>query len=107
MADRTEVGGLVSRLDLGWTLEYLAWWPDTFRGSFRILFLLALDKGTPYTDQSSRHLATLFQLHLGGTSVPFGERLDALEELVNDEDSDAARILAIDCLGAALTSSEL
>ncbi len=105
--NRSQLASLGSRLDLGWTLEYLAWWPDTFHGALGVLFWLAIDKVPGYTDQSVRHLTTLFQLHLGGTSVPFSQRLDALQEIVAAENSDAAKSVGCECLATSLTSHEV
>jgi len=84
-----------------WALEKLAWLPETFFGAGRVLLALADAENESYANNATGIWTGLFQVHLGGTAVPFFERLDLLDEALTSE-SVEKQLLAVKAIDQAL-----
>ena len=104
---RGNLKAFTKRRDAVWTLEYLLWFPDTFEEATRALFLLALAETEEGIANNARGILTgVLRVMLGGTSVGYDRRLAVFEGLVQEEDSDEARVLMLDALGHAFGQHE-
>ncbi|MDP3177010.1 MAG: hypothetical protein Q8M76_03830, partial [Spirochaetaceae bacterium] len=65
-----------------WTLTKLAWMPLAFFDATHALALLAESEGEGLSDGATSEFVGKFKLGLGGTAVPYLERLDVLDGLV-------------------------
>ncbi len=93
------------RREIVWTLEKLAWLPETFFGAARILLALAEAENESFANNATGIWAGLFRTHLGGTAVPAIERHKLIKETMESE-SVERRILAIKGIDAALSVHE-
>lgn len=84
-----------------WALEKLAWLPETFFGAARVLLALAEVENESYANNATGIWTGLFRVHLGGTAVPFFERLALLDEALAS-DSVERQLLAVKAIGQAL-----
>jgi hypothetical protein len=67
------------RRQLVWALQHLLWFRASFERAADSLLTLAVTENEPYANNATGVLIGAFQLLLGGTEVPFGERLAWLE----------------------------
>jgi hypothetical protein len=58
------------------TLEFLLWFPETFRTAAEVLLDLASAESERWANNATSVLSVAFQVYLGGTSVPYLERID-------------------------------
>lgn len=89
-----------------WALEKLAWLPETFFGAARILLALAEAENESYANNATGIWKGLFRVHLGGTAVPFFERLILLDKALTSE-SVERQVLAIQAIAQALEIHEV
>ena len=89
-----------------WTLERLAWLPETFEGAARVLLALAEAENEAIANNATGIWAGLFRTHLGGTAVPAVERYHLVEEALAGP-SVERRMLAVRALEAALSTREI
>jgi hypothetical protein len=89
-----------------WTLERLAWHPETFVQAARVLLRLAEAENEPYSNNATGVWSDLFQTRLGGTSVPALERHRVLAEALSSESPEVRR-LAVLGIAAALRTREM
>jgi hypothetical protein len=88
------------RRNIIWTLEKIAWWPDTFHWAARLLLKLADAENETWSNNATGIFAQLFQTFLGGTSVPAWERHSVLEEAL-DSGIKSLQNIALKGLNAA------
>jgi len=93
------------RREVVWTLEKLAWLPETLFGAARILLALAEAENESYANNATGIWSGLFRTHLGGTAVPAIERHELIKEALESESVDR-RIIALKGLEAALSVHE-
>lgn len=79
------------RRALVWTLEKLAWLPETFPAAARSLLALAEAETERYSNNATGMWKQLFHLQLSGTATPIAARLDLLEELLSSPGLSADR----------------
>lgn len=82
-------------------LEKLAWLPETFIDSARILLILAEAENEEYGNNATNTWIGLFKTYLGGTAVPAIERHSLIKEILKTS-SKEKKILAIKGINAAL-----
>ena len=88
------------RREVVWTLEKLAWLPETFLGAAQILLALAEAENEPYGNNATNIWCGLFKTYLGGTAVPAIERHKLIKEALDSESVDC-RILAVKAIESA------
>jgi hypothetical protein len=67
------------RWQLVWALQHLLWFRTTFNQAADSLLALAVTENEPYSNNATGTLVGAFQLLLGGTELPFSQRLSWLE----------------------------
>lgn len=82
------------RRDLVWCLEYLLWDPATFEAAIESLFVLAQNESESWSNNATGEFVDSFQLYLGGTLVPYEERIEWLQHRLAEGD-DSERLLLI------------
>jgi hypothetical protein len=95
------------RRDVVWTLEILLWWEETFESAAGMLLRLASAESEAWANNASAVFAGAFQVHLGGTLMPFQRRLDWLwtEAVQTSLPPERVRLLG-DAARAALRTNE-
>jgi len=93
------------RREIVWTLEKLAWLPETFFGAARILLALAEAENESFANNATGIWAGLFRTHLGGTAVPAIERHTLIKEALESESLEK-KILAVKSMEASLSIHE-
>lgn len=88
------------RREVVWTLEKLAWLPETFYGAARILLALAEAENESYGNNATGIWCGLFKTYLGGTAVPAIERHKLIKEAL-DSESIERKILAVKAIREA------
>ena len=78
---RQQLAGVVRRT-LVWTLIRLSWGSSTFHDAALALALLAEAENERWTNNASGEFVAKFQIALGGTAVPYLQRLSVLERLL-------------------------
>lgn len=79
---------------LVWALEKLAWLPQSFEEALESLFYLAATENSPYANNATAAIKTLYQTVLSGTAVPLKVRLDRLEIYLKHHDPSIRKIAA-------------
>jgi len=82
--DRMQIKDLARR-DMVWTLVRLAWRSSSFHNAVKALALLAEAENETWANNASAEFINRFQIFLGGTSVPYLDRLPVLDELLAEE----------------------
>ncbi len=95
----------VGRRWVVWTLDYLKWFKSTFHGAGRLLLALAEEENETWANNATGLWKKMFQVYLGGTEVPPGDRVLLIEEALAS-DSPAKRKLAIQALHSMLLPHE-
>jgi hypothetical protein len=103
VADLTEYGA--GRRDMVCALQLLLWFEDTFNDAATALLRLALAENESWSNNATGTLKGIFGIFLGGTAVPFGQRLEWASR-AEAEFGAAALPLLIPALGCALTTHE-
>src|SRR5262249_31069665 len=89
------------RREVVWALVKLAWPRASFRDAMLALAELAVAENENFANNSTGEFAARFQVVLGGTAVPYLQRLPVLDELLKRTDFAyhrlAARALGIVC----------
>lgn len=98
-AERLQIKGDVRR-ELVWALIGLAWNTATFRDAVLSLALLADAENEKWANNASHEFEARFMIHLGGTAVPYKDRLVILEEILKYEGETYAQLAAKALLGA-------
>jgi len=75
-----------------WALVRLAWKPSSFHDAVLALALLAEAENETWANNASAEFFARFQVFLGGTAVPYLDRLPVLDELLAKERSSLARL---------------
>lgn len=70
-----------ARRETVWTLVRLGWGTSSFRDAVKALALLAEAENETWANNASAEFAAKFSVFLGGTAVPYCERLNVLEEI--------------------------
>lgn len=99
------LGFQYGRRHVVWALEKLAWLPKTFFGTGRVLLALAEAENESYANNATGIWTGLFQVHLGGTAVPFFERMVLLDEALASK-SVERQLLAVKAINQALEIHE-
>ncbi len=97
--DRLRIKGEARREVLG-TLVRLAWSSSTFNDAVKSLALLAEAENETWSNNASGEFIGRYQMFLGGTEVPYLDRLSLLDELLREERPSLAR-LAVKALAQA------
>ena len=71
-----------ARRELVWTLVRLAWKSSSFNESVKALALLGEAENETWANNASAEFVARFQVSLGGTSVPYLNRLAVIDELL-------------------------
>ena len=74
-----------ARRELVGTLVRLAWRSSSFHDAAKALALLAESENETWANNASAEFVGRFQIFLGGTSVPYLDRLSVLDELLAEE----------------------
>ncbi len=74
-----------ARREVVWTLVRLAWKPSSFHDTVLALALLAEAENETWANNASSEFIARFQIRLGGTAVPYLDRLSVLDELLAEE----------------------
>lgn len=72
-----------ARSELVWALVRLAWRSDSFRNSTLSLAFLAEAENAKWSNNSTGEFVERFQVQLGGSAVPYKDRLLVLDELLS------------------------
>jgi hypothetical protein len=70
-----------ARREIVWTLVRLAWRPGSFADAAKALALLAEAENESWSNNATGEFIGRFQIRLGGTAVPYVDRLTVLDEL--------------------------
>jgi hypothetical protein len=89
-----------ARREAVWTLVRLAWRPGSFFDATKALALLAEAENESWANNATNEFLGCFQIFLGGTAVPYLERLAVIDELVASERAPLVR-LAVKALARA------
>jgi len=79
--DRSRIGD-GARREMVSTLVQLAWRPHAFSDAAKSLALLAEAENEPWSNNATAEFVRRFQIYMGGTPVPYFERLAVLDDLV-------------------------
>jgi DNA polymerase III delta prime subunit len=74
-----------ARRESVWTLVRLAWNPSSFHDACLAMALLAEAENETWANNASAEFVARFQISLGGTAVPYLDRLTVLNELLSEE----------------------
>ncbi|WP_154659416.1 hypothetical protein [Arenimonas composti] len=102
LVERQRISG-ASRRFLVSTLVRLASRSNSFREAAMSLALLAEAENEGFSNNSTKELGDLFQVHLGGTAAPYSERIKIAEELVAFRRDTLTRVV----IGALARVAEL
>ncbi len=92
IADRKRVDGAARRIAVS-TLVRLAWRSEVFPDAAKALALLAEAENETWANNATAEFVGLFQIFLGGTAVPYLERLQVLDDLSNENRSTLDRLV--------------
>ena len=81
LEDRSRIRGRARREAVP-TLVGLAWRPSSFHDAVKALALLAEAENETWANNASAEFVARFQLTLGGTSIPYLDRLPVIDELL-------------------------
>ena len=81
-----------ARRETVWTLVRLAWRPGAFFEATKALALLAEAENESWANNATAEFVGRFQIFLGGTAVPYLERLVVIDELVATERAPLVRL---------------
>lgn len=73
-----------ARRESVWTLVRLAWRSSSFHDAVKALALLAEAENETWANNASAEFVARFQIFLGGTAVPYLDRLSVLDELLTE-----------------------
>jgi hypothetical protein len=100
---RQNVGGQNARRELVWLADKFLHLPEHFADAERILLRLALAETEPYSNNASGVWKDIFRPYLSGTSLPFTERLQLLEQRFQTTD-ETQLALCLDVLPGPLSA---
>jgi hypothetical protein len=81
LEDRKQIKDYARR-EIVWTLVRLAWRSLSFHDAVKALALLAEAENETWANNASSEFIARFQIYLGGTAVPYLDRLSVLDELL-------------------------
>ena len=90
-----------SRRALVWAAEHLLWFATTYEVAASCLLALASFETETWSNNASGVLAGSFQMNLGGTELPLGERLAWIRKHAHDHGT-ASVAVAVQCADKAL-----
>jgi hypothetical protein len=107
-ADEVELRAQASdvRRNLVWGLSHLLWFAQTFNTALDLLFKLAGVETETFSNNATGEFLGAFQLQLGGTEVPYQERLNWWDGAATRADQTALMLLT-DALAAGLEEREM
>ncbi len=82
-----------ARRETVWTLVRLAWRPGSFAAAAKALALLAEAENESWANNATAEFVARFQIFLGGTAVPYMERLGVLDELAAEGRAPVTRLV--------------
>jgi len=82
-----------TRRQLVWTLTRLAWRSGSFTDAVKALALLAEAENETWANNATSEFLGRFQILLGGTAVPYLDRLSVLDELVGENRPTLSRLV--------------
>jgi len=82
-----------ARRQMVWALVRLAWRPSSFHDSVKSLALLAEAENEAWANNATAEFIARFQISLGGTAVPYLDRLPVLDELLEENRSSITKLL--------------
>jgi hypothetical protein len=95
------------RRELVWTLEQLLWPESTYEAAVDLLLRLAETETEAFANNATGVLTDSFQVHLGGTEVPYERRLRWIDSKLEGETSATRRDILAGCLAAGLRSHQV
>jgi hypothetical protein len=99
LEDRRRIEGQARRVVV-WTLVRLSWKQSSFHDAVLAMALLAEAENETWANNASAEFVGRFQIYLGGTAVPYLDRLEVLDELLENNRPSLAR-LAVKALAQA------
>ena len=81
-----------ARREIVWRLVRIAWRSSAFHGAVTALGLLAEAENEPWGNNATREFVARFQVVLGGTGLPYLRRLHVIDELLESERPELARL---------------
>lgn len=93
VSDRLQISGKARR-EIIWTLVRLAWQKSSFRDSIKALAFLAEAENESWSNNASGEFVARFQISLGGTALPYLDRLSILDELLESAPSLTGLVIA-------------
>ena len=82
-----------ARREIVWTLIRLAWRPGSFHNATKALALLAEAENETWGNNATGEFLNRFQVFLGGTAVPYTDRISVLDELVSENRANLTRLV--------------
>lgn len=92
IADRRRIADRARR-ETVWTLVRLAWRSSSFHDAVKALALLAEVENETWVNNASGEFIARFQIVLGGTAVPYLDRLSVLDGLLAEERPSLASLV--------------
>jgi hypothetical protein len=90
--NRKQIGG-DARRQMVWALVRLAWKQSSFHDATVALALLAEAENETWSNNASAEFVNRFQIGLGGTAVPYLDRLEVLDELLSTHRPALAKLV--------------
>lgn len=90
--DRKQIAG-GARREIVWTLVRLAWQSSAFHDATESLALLAEAENESWANNASGEFIAKYQVLLGGTALPYLDRLTVLDDLMQLERQSLARLV--------------
>ena len=81
-----------ARRGIVWRLVRMAWPPSTFHDAVTALALLAEAENEPWGNNATGEFVARYQVVLGGTALPYLRRLRVIDELLDSERPELARL---------------
>ena len=81
-----------ARREIVWRLVRIAWPSSTFHDAVTALALLAEAENEPWGNNATSEFVARYQVVLGGTAVPYLRRLRVIDELLDSERPELARL---------------
>jgi hypothetical protein len=95
------------RRDVVWTLEQLLWPTDTYELAADSLLRLAENETETYSNSATGVLIDSFQLSLGGTELPLGDRVSWMRRRLDEQSTTTRTGIAARALSAAFRTHQV
>jgi hypothetical protein len=90
--ERREIKG-VARREIVSKLVHLAWRSASFHDAVKVLALLAEAENEDWANSASNEFVARFLVFLGGTAVPYTERLSVLDDLLEENRPELTKLV--------------